>query len=179
MGSPISDAWPTDGSQRRRRLEQMRPSQTAVVTRLNPSPMHTPPSVAGPLPVCQLIRSLSVSQRMFLSSSWRQAETFSSYGYLQKSTATGLKDRRSLLSPPGRRTSNVARDFVTIFNDNGGSADGQIMFESLISQGAIALNIAGSYVGAGGFIREWDSCSSTVRFGSDSPFCPSLTSFYR
>lgn len=83
------------------------------------------------------------------------------YGYLQKSTATGLKDRRSLLPPPGRRTSIVARDYVTVYNDNGGSADGQIMFESLISQGAIALDGSGSYVGAGGFIREWDTCSST------------------
>ena len=90
-------------------------------------------------------------------------KTFSSYGYLQKSTATGLKDRRSLLPPPGRRTSIVARDYVTVYNDNGGSADGQIMFESLISQGAIALDGSGSYVGAGGFIREWDTCSSTVR----------------
>lgn len=81
------------------------------------------------------------------------------YGYLQMSTANGLKDRRSLKSPPGR---NTARDYVTVYNDNGGSADGQIMFESLISQGALAVDGSGSYVGAGDFTREWDACSSTV-----------------
>ncbi|CAD6567240.1 MAG: hypothetical protein TREMPRED_003427 [Tremellales sp. Tagirdzhanova-0007] len=83
------------------------------------------------------------------------------YGYLQKSGATGLKDRRSLISPPGRRTTQLPRSYATVYNDNGGSSDGQVMFESLISQGALALDNTGSYTGAGGFVREWDSCSST------------------
>ncbi|KAK4687144.1 chitinase, partial [Tremellales sp. Uapishka_1] len=85
------------------------------------------------------------------------------YGYLQKSSATGLKDRRSLTSPPGRK-----RSYVTVYNDNGGSTDGQVMFEELISQGALALDSSGKYVGAGGFTREWDSCSSTPWLKSTS-----------
>ncbi|EIW71982.1 hypothetical protein TREMEDRAFT_66653 [Tremella mesenterica DSM 1558] len=79
------------------------------------------------------------------------------YGYLQKSEATGLKDRRSQMGfgRPDKKASHV-----TIYNDNGGSTDGQVMFESLISQGALALD-SGEYVGSGGFTRYWDSCSST------------------
>ena len=80
-----------------------------------------------------------------------------SYGYLQMSSATGLKDRRSL--PPHKL---LNRRDLTIKNDNGGSSDGQIMFEALISQGALAPNGQGGYDGAGGFTRYWDSCSSTV-----------------
>jgi len=72
-----------------------------------------------------------------------------------------LKDRRSHVPPFGRR-SNAPRDSVTVYNGNGGSADGQVMFESLISQGALQSDGSGSYTGAGGFSREWDSCSSTV-----------------
>jgi chitinase len=74
------------------------------------------------------------------------------YGYLQKSSATSLKQRRSM----GPRAS------VTIYNSDGGSTDGQLDFIDIVSQGALALDSSGSYVGAGGFVREWDSCSSTV-----------------
>jgi chitinase len=52
--------------------------------------------------------------------------------------------------------------YVAVYNDNYGTTDGQVMFESLISQGALALDSSGAYVGAGGFTRHWDSCSSTV-----------------
>lgn len=88
------------------------------------------------------------------------------YGYLQISSAMALKDRRRGF-PSHRRgtngTSTAKRSSVTLYNDNGGSTDGQIMFESLISQGSLAIDSnSGEYVGAGGFTREWDSCSSTV-----------------
>jgi chitinase len=89
------------------------------------------------------------------------------YGYLQKSTATQLKDRRRTLHghllPHKQQHLHSRAGHVTVYNDNGGSSDGQVMFESLISQGALAWNgDSGSWVGAGGFTREWDSCSSTV-----------------
>ncbi|ORX40551.1 glycoside hydrolase superfamily [Kockovaella imperatae] len=77
------------------------------------------------------------------------------YGYLQMSWATRLQDR----SLPHKEY--AARDYLTIQNDNGGTADGQVMFESLISQGALVLDSAGDYVGGGGFFRVWDECSST------------------
>jgi chitinase len=51
---------------------------------------------------------------------------------------------------------------VVVYNDNGGNSDGQVMWESLISQGALVKDSTGDWVGAGGFVREWDSCSSTV-----------------
>jgi len=55
---------------------------------------------------------------------------------------------------------------VVVKNDNGGTTNGQVQFNSLISQGALQKK-DGSYVGAGGFVRKWDTCSSTVRnFGS-------------
>ncbi|WVR00132.1 hypothetical protein IAU59_007274 [Kwoniella sp. CBS 9459] len=90
------------------------------------------------------------------------------YGYLQKSTASSLKQRRSSFPLPPHKllrsanaTSHQARDSsVTVYNDNGGSSDGQVMFESLISQGALTWE-NGGYVGASGFTRHWDSCSST------------------
>ncbi|KAK8853278.1 hypothetical protein IAR55_003982 [Kwoniella newhampshirensis] len=87
------------------------------------------------------------------------------YGYLQKSAATQLKDRRrSFPMPPHKAAANLTAlpraNYVTVYNDNGGSADGQVMFESLISQGALVWQ-DGEYVGGNGFTREWDSCSST------------------
>lgn len=72
------------------------------------------------------------------------------YGYLQKSSSTALKQRRA--------------DYVTTHNDNGGTADGQIQFASLISQGSLTPD---GLLGAGGFTREWDSCSSTVSYSQE------------
>ena len=89
------------------------------------------------------------------------------YGYLQQSSATHLYDRRSSFpQPPHKRALNWhpmfnSRSSVTVYNDNGGTQDGQIMFESLISQGALVSDGNGGFEGAGGFKREWDSCSST------------------
>ncbi|WVW86237.1 hypothetical protein I302_108279 [Kwoniella bestiolae CBS 10118] len=95
------------------------------------------------------------------------------YGYLQKSTASSLKQRRrsSFPLPPHKnsndsRIANRASD-VTIYNDWGGSSDGQIMFDSLVEQGALKLQ-DGEYVGSGGFTRHWDSCSSTPWLKSSS-----------
>ncbi|WWC72077.1 uncharacterized protein I206_106037 [Kwoniella pini CBS 10737] len=86
------------------------------------------------------------------------------YGYLQQSSATSLKQKkRSAFPQPPHKNSarNEGRaSKVTVYNDNGGSSDGQIMFEELISQGALKL-VDGEYVGTGGFTRYWDSCSST------------------
>ncbi|KAG8956634.1 hypothetical protein FRC04_000112 [Tulasnella sp. 424] len=67
-----------------------------------------------------------------------------SYAYISKSTATRLTGRSS----------------VTVKNDDGGTTDGQVQFNSLISQGALQKK-NGAYIGAGGFTRYWDSCSST------------------
>ncbi|KIO30248.1 glycoside hydrolase family 18 protein [Tulasnella calospora MUT 4182] len=67
-----------------------------------------------------------------------------SYAYISKSTATRLTGRAS----------------VTVKNDDGGTTNGQVQFNSLISQGALQKR-NGAYIGAGGFTRYWDSCSST------------------
>ncbi|KAG8986506.1 hypothetical protein FRB90_003969 [Tulasnella sp. 427] len=66
------------------------------------------------------------------------------YGYISKSTATRLTGRSS----------------VIIKNEDGGTTDGQVQFNSLISQGALQKK-NGMYAGSGGFTRYWDSCSST------------------
>ncbi|WVR07629.1 hypothetical protein IAU60_004671 [Kwoniella sp. DSM 27419] len=90
------------------------------------------------------------------------------YGYLQKSTASQLIQRRSSFPVPPHKlltngTSHQTRQsYVTVYNDNGGSADGQVMFESLISQGALKWDGDNNgYVGSSGFERHWDGCSST------------------
>jgi chitinase len=77
------------------------------------------------------------------------------YGYLQISSANSLR----------------TRDSVTLRNAVGGTADGQIQYRSLVEQGALALDGSGRYVGAGGFTRQWDWCSSTVSgdFQKDMP----------
>lgn len=72
------------------------------------------------------------------------------YGYLQISSASALTDKK-------RKRDN----YVTVTNDNGGTTNGQLQFNMMVSQGALTLDGSGSYVGAGGFTREWDSCSST------------------
>lgn len=74
------------------------------------------------------------------------------YGYLYKSSASRLRTRRRGLEP---------RASVTVYNPNGQTEGGQVNFASLISQGALAQDSNGKWVGAGGFTREWDNCSST------------------
>jgi hypothetical protein len=89
-----------------------------------------------------------------------------SYGYLSGSWANSLVQRRSHFpQPPHKRalaSKLQARGDVTVYNGNGGSSDGQVMFYSLLSQGALVPDGQGGYTGAGGFTRHWDSCSSTV-----------------
>ncbi|WVQ84655.1 hypothetical protein IAT38_006810 [Cryptococcus sp. DSM 104549] len=92
------------------------------------------------------------------------------YGYLQESTATQLKDRRSLQTlPPHKRALEASRraSYVTVQNEDGGTSDGQVMWDHLVSQGALELS-GSSYIGAGGFTRHWDSCSSTPWLKSTS-----------
>ena len=103
------------------------------------------------------------------------------YGYLQASTANSLRQRSasSFPLPPHKRHSHthraiLARDDVTVNNGNGGTSDGQVMFYSLISQGALQDDGNGGFIGANGFTRYWDSCSSTVSrnlFPIGIPFC--------
>ncbi|ODN99057.1 hypothetical protein I350_07211 [Cryptococcus amylolentus CBS 6273] len=99
------------------------------------------------------------------------------YGYLQDSTATSLIQRRSVdttQSLPHRRHAMSLKNKhrkrasdVTVTNEDGGTSDGQVMWYSLLSQGALTLE-DGSYVGDGGFTRHWDSCSSTPWLKSSS-----------
>ncbi|ORY33431.1 glycoside hydrolase superfamily [Naematelia encephala] len=92
------------------------------------------------------------------------------YGYLQKSSADHLIQRRGLhpasrhsTSPSSNKTdTRRRRSDITLYNTDGGTTDGQVMFEDLIQQGVLVSDSStGSYIGAGGFVREWDSCSST------------------
>jgi hypothetical protein len=87
------------------------------------------------------------------------------------SSASSLIQRRGGVSPrdklPHRKANLQAQEqkrasYVMVYNDGGGTSDGQVMFEELVSQGALTKDSSGEYVGAGGFVREWDGCSSTV-----------------
>lgn len=93
------------------------------------------------------------------------------YGYLQKSNARQLRTRdyipptaeemanfTSSLVPIEKRQSGI----VTVRNGGGGDDNGQLGFADLVKQGALALDSSGKFIGAGGFYREWDQCSSTV-----------------
>jgi chitinase len=112
-----------------------------------------------------------------------------SYGYVSRSTAENLRSRRRSLTnafipsnpvyqPPAngfrknlRSRDVAAADFtgyggvVTVTSEAGSADSGQVQFNALISQGALVTNAPGAspaFVGAGGFEREWDACSSTV-----------------
>jgi chitinase len=107
-----------------------------------------------------------------------------SYGYISKSTATGLRQRRGIahLLPerPIYRASESHGAYdegaVEVINDVGGGDDGgQIQFNELISQGALIRNEPSdptnniiTYTGSGGFTRYWDECSSTPFLHSES-----------
>jgi chitinase len=101
------------------------------------------------------------------------------YGYLQKSWASSLR-QRDYIPPSADQIANLTSSLekrqngiVTVRNGGGGDSNGQIGFADLVKQGALALDSQGKYIGAGGFYREWDSCSSTV-----STVCMSLRSGY-
>lgn len=111
------------------------------------------------------------------------------YGYISASSATALVNKRAATPTVGQsaalaavnavgshshkrswgsRLSSLAsklhRRAVTVTNDAGGTTDGQITFVDLINQGALGWdNSQRMWVGANGFTRVWDACSSTVR----------------
>ena len=101
-----------------------------------------------------------------------------SYGYISKSTATGLKQRSiaHLISEhPLLHVSESHASIVEVVNDDGGGEDGgQVQFNELITQGALIRNEpkdsndAVVYTSSGGFTRYWDDCSSTPFLHSPS-----------
>ncbi|KAF8845828.1 glycoside hydrolase [Paxillus ammoniavirescens] len=74
------------------------------------------------------------------------------YGYVVDSSAERLSSRSSRKAVP--------------------DDSGQIQFESLISQGLLSQSSDGSFVGAGGFTRDWDSCSATPYLYSGDQVIP-------
>lgn len=131
------------------------------------------------------------------------------YGYISRSDSTKLYTKRSgsydlsnsvakrswgsRLASDDLATTNTHNELekraVTVKNEGGGSNDGQIMFVDLIRQGALGWdNNQRKWVGANGFTRMWDGCSSTVsplpkdhhavafRARSDPPFLAALPS---
>ncbi|TDL29460.1 glycoside hydrolase [Rickenella mellea] len=96
-----------------------------------------------------------------------------SYGYLNKANATSLRARSSSSSRLFRK--KRLQQQVMLQNDDGGTTNGQIEFNQLIKQGSLVRtqtttrgNDTSSFVGAGGFTRMWDSCSSTPFLTSQS-----------
>ncbi|KZW04057.1 glycoside hydrolase [Exidia glandulosa HHB12029] len=107
-----------------------------------------------------------------------------SYGYISQSSATYLHNKRDQdergqvafdekshdieLKPPNKSQTGVqAQDAssstksLEVENEDGGVGDGQVQFRSLVQQGALKLSSSGKYVGARGYRRTWDQCSST------------------
>lgn len=90
-----------------------------------------------------------------------------SYGYVQTSTAKALIQRRRSPGKLGVRQDEddeaqaTATGSVRVKGEGGGDDSGQVQFKQLIKAGALKLNSNGNFVGAGGFSRLWDVCSST------------------
>lgn len=76
------------------------------------------------------------------------------YGYMQESSADSLRARK--------RRGLEKRGGVTLYNADGGTSYGQIKFSDMINQGGLVRDYSGHYIGAGGFTKYWDTCSSTV-----------------
>ncbi|KDN38191.1 hypothetical protein RSAG8_09694, partial [Rhizoctonia solani AG-8 WAC10335] len=96
-----------------------------------------------------------------------------SYGYVQtSSTKTLIQRKRS----PGKLGVREDEDEEVHTSETGsvrvkgeGEGDsGQVQFKQLIKAGALKLNSNGNYVGAGGFSRLWDVCSSTPYLASQN-----------
>ncbi|KDR83621.1 hypothetical protein GALMADRAFT_235912 [Galerina marginata CBS 339.88] len=84
-----------------------------------------------------------------------------SYGYISSSSAKSLKTR-------SKQPSKKQRHSLKVVNEDGGS-DGQVQFRDLIIQGALlSTNDTIRYASSGGFVRLWDSCSSTPYLRSSS-----------
>lgn len=92
-----------------------------------------------------------------------------SYGYLSSSRAQGLRQRRKA------RPKHFRNDVKLVGEDNSGQ--GQIMFRRLVEQGVLvrvppaddtAESTYSKFVGARGFKRSWDGCSSTPYLHSHS-----------
>ncbi|CAE6412290.1 unnamed protein product [Rhizoctonia solani] len=88
-----------------------------------------------------------------------------SYGYVQTSNARQLIQRSRTAKLDNLR---VRRDdrvtgagSVRVQGEGEGDDSGQIQFKQLVKTGALKVNSNGNYVGAGGFNRMWDVCSST------------------
>ncbi|KAG9120722.1 hypothetical protein FRC07_003663 [Ceratobasidium sp. 392] len=93
-----------------------------------------------------------------------------SYGYVQSSSASRLVQRstRSARKEDSSEEEEQEDDqgagttgMVRVKGEGEGDDGGQVQFKQLISEGAIKLTDDGDYVGAGGFSRMWDICSST------------------
>lgn len=88
------------------------------------------------------------------------------YGYLQISDADKLYTRdfrgRNYPIPANKRQSSV-----TLKGEDGSTSSGQIGFATVVAQGALVQQ-GGNWVGAGGFTRHWDECSSTPWLKSEA-----------
>lgn len=80
------------------------------------------------------------------------------YGYISASSVDSLRARR--------RRGLEKKGGVKLYNADGGTTYGQLKFGDIISQGGLSRDSSGHWVGAGGFTRHWDTCSSTVSFQS-------------
>lgn len=62
---------------------------------------------------------------------------------------------------PMRERRAMEKRFTTV-SSGWSTTEGQVMWHDLVGQGALQKSWDGNWVGAGGFERIWDECSSTV-----------------
>ncbi|KAI0052983.1 glycoside hydrolase family 18 protein [Auriscalpium vulgare] len=86
-----------------------------------------------------------------------------SYGYVQRSGATRLRQRQAPDDSDAQAPSDDSTRAVTVLSDEGTADSGQVQFRDLVRQGALCAvaGAPGAYAGCGGFTRVWDACSST------------------
>ncbi|GLB33930.1 putative glyco 18 [Lyophyllum shimeji] len=100
------------------------------------------------------------------------------YGYISKSNARGLRQRRDThfnetRTKRPRNRDPASRSIFKVHSEEGGT-DGEITFRELVEQGALVLTRPADsdrpafFDAAKGFERQWDSCSSTPYLRSPS-----------
>jgi chitinase len=86
-----------------------------------------------------------------------------SYGYINTSTKTSLRQRSIPVGGPHRSDMRHAPEkrAPTLTSMDGTTGSGQINFNQIVAQGALKKGPDGLFDAAGGYTKYWDDCSDT------------------
>ncbi|KAG8790576.1 hypothetical protein FRC16_000819 [Serendipita sp. 398] len=97
---------------------------------------------------------------------WRRRQHHGRYQVWNRNDG-GRRESEERVGGRERGRERGRREMEGIRNEEGGMENGQVMFRSLVAQGALVRNVGGGggYEGGEGYERRWDECSSTLKLG--------------